>query len=106
MTEERRPSFARDFPRGPELDALLDAFRRGDYARVRAEGPRLARSSDDEEICRAAETLVDRTRPDRLAVGLLVVTGVLLLALTGYWMVHGKPPPGSGPTTPASGHPR
>ena len=95
MSPERRPSFARDFPASPALDALVDAFSRGDYARVRAEAPRLEKSSDDEAVRAAARTLLERTRPDPLAVRLLVLTGVLLLVLTGWWVAHGKPPGGS-----------
>lgn len=97
MSEQpRRPSFASDFPRTPELDALVDAFERGDYARVRAEGPKLASSTDDAAVRNAAMTLVDRTRPDRLAVGLVALTGVLLVALSVYWIVNGRAPPGGG----------
>ena len=106
MTEERRPSFASDFPRGAELDALVDAFARGDYARVRAEAPRLAGSTEDAAIRRAAQMLAERTKPDPLAVGLLAVTGILLLVVTTYWVMHGKAPPGSGPTKPAIELPR
>jgi hypothetical protein len=97
----RRPAFANEFPRVPALDALVDAFARGDYAHVRAEAPRLATTTDDDAVREAARTLVDRTKPDRLAVGLLVVTGVLLVAMTGYWIVNGKAPPGSAPPKPA-----
>jgi hypothetical protein len=102
----RRPSFASDFPRQPALDALVDAFARGDYAHVRAEAPGLAGSTEDPAVREAAKTLIERTRPDRLAVGLLVLTGLLLAAMTGYWIVNGKPPPGSGPTRPTIEHPR
>jgi hypothetical protein len=98
--ESRRPSFASDFPRVPELDALVDAFERGDYARVRAEGPKIASSSEDAAVRAAAATLVDRTRPDRLAVGLVALTGVLLLALSAYWIIHGKAPHESAPPSP------
>jgi hypothetical protein len=95
--ESRRPSFASDFPRVQELDALVDAFERGDYARVRAEGPKLASSAEDAAVRAAAATLVDRTRPDRLAVALIALTGVLLVTLSLYWILHGKAPPESAP---------
>ena len=101
MSLERRPSFARSFPASPELDALVDAFARGDYARVRAEAPKLEKAADDDAVRAAARTLVDRTRPDPLAVRLLLLTGVLLLVLTGWWVVHGKAPAGPSQTTPA-----
>jgi hypothetical protein len=106
MDDRRRPAFANDFPREAALDALVDAFARGDYAHVRAEGPRLAASTDDPAVREAARTLVDRTKPDRLAVGLLVLTGLLLAVMTGYWVVNGAAPPGSGPTKPPIEHPR
>jgi hypothetical protein len=106
MDERRIPAFATEFPRNIELDALVDAFARGDYAHVRAEGLRLAGSADDAAVRDAARTLVDRTKPDRLAVGLLVVTGVLLAVMTGYWVVNGKAPPGSAPPRPGVEHPQ
>jgi hypothetical protein len=70
------------------LDALVDAFVRGDYARVRAEGLKLADSADAEDVRRAAKTLVVRTGPDPLAVWLLVLAGALLVVVSGYWIVH------------------
>lgn len=101
MSPERRPSFARSFPASPELDTLVDAFARGDYARVRAEAPKLEQAAEDDAVRAAARTLVDRTRPDPLAVRLLLLTGVLLVVLTGWWVVHGKAPAGATQTTPA-----
>src|SRR5580704_6936088 len=99
MSVERRPSFAARFPASPELDALVDAFARGDYARVRAEAPRLEQASADEAVRAAAKTLVERTQPDPLAVKLLVATGALLVVLAGWWMVHAKAPTGASPPT-------
>jgi hypothetical protein len=86
MDPDRRPSFARDFPRTPTLDALVQAFAKGDYARVRAEGRELAQSEGDEGVRRAARTLVARTNPDPLALWLLVLAGALLVLLSGYWI--------------------
>jgi hypothetical protein len=97
MPSRGRPPFARDFPRTVALDELVEAFARGNYAWVRAEGPRLAESAQDESVRRAACTLVARTAPDPLAVWLLVLTGVLLIALSAYWIAHGKRPPSSAP---------
>jgi hypothetical protein len=96
----RRPSFASGFPASPELDALVDAFARGDYATVRAEAPVLEKASDDEAIRAAARTLVERTEADPLAVRLLLAAGVLLLVLAGWWIVHAKAPPGATQTSP------
>jgi hypothetical protein len=88
------PPFARDFPHDAELDALVAAFSRGDYGRVRAEGAALARETKDEAIGRAAQELVDRTRPDPLAVALLGLAALLLVILTAWAIAHGKAPPG------------
>jgi hypothetical protein len=99
-----RPLFARDFPAVPELDALVEAFARGDYARVRSEGPKLAASAQGEEVRRAAQILVSRTAPDPLAVWLLVLAGGLLIVLSVYWIDHGKPP-GSAPSAPRTTSP-
>ena len=97
MDPARRPSFAKDFPSHEALDVLVDAFARGDFARVRADARQLAVDASDEDVRRAARTLYDRTRPDPLAVGLVAVTAVLLIALSAYWMVNGKPPPSETP---------
>jgi len=87
MADARRPTFSRAFPRVAELDALVDAFARGDYATVRARAPELARS-DDEALRGAARTLVERTKPDPLLLGLLVITALLLLVVAGYWAIN------------------
>jgi hypothetical protein len=92
MPDARIPSFAREFPKAPELDALVDAFARGNYAEVRARAPRLAESSDDDRVRRAARRLVEHTRPDPLAVAILALTAALLLGLGGFWMIYGKAP--------------
>jgi hypothetical protein len=92
MPMDRRPSFASAFPASAELDALVEAFARGDLAHVRAEGPRLERKSEDEAVRAAARTLVERTEADPLAVKLMLLTGALLVLLTGWWIVHGQAP--------------
>jgi hypothetical protein len=99
MPLDDRPSFASAFPASPELDALVEAFARGDYARVRAEAPKLERVSEEEGVRAAAKTLRERTEPDPLAVKLMLLTGALLVLLTGWWIVHGKAPAGATPTT-------
>jgi hypothetical protein len=85
---DRRPAFARDFPEEPRLDALVQAFADGDYARVRRDAPELAKTADRDEVKRAATELVQRTKADPLMVLLLVLTGVLLLALSAYWVAR------------------
>jgi hypothetical protein len=83
------PPFARNFPKDPRLDALVLAFKDGNYARVRRDAPGVAKASESDEVKRAAEELVRRTNADPLMKWLLVVTGVLLVALSGYWMTRG-----------------
>jgi hypothetical protein len=97
MTSERRPSFSRSFPRVPELDALVDAFARGDYRRARAEARKLERLSEDAAVRQAARTLIERTNPDALALTLLALAALLFIVMTGWWIAHGKPPPVNGP---------
>jgi hypothetical protein len=99
MPLDHRPSFASAFPVSPELDTLVEAFARGDYARVRAEAPKLEIASEEQAVRAAARTLVERTAPDPLAVKLLLLTGALLVLLTGWWIVHGKAPAGATPMT-------
>jgi hypothetical protein len=92
METPRIPSFAREFPRSPELDALVEAFVRGDYAAVRSGAPSLERSSGDPSIQQAARTLIERTRPEPLAVTLLAIAVMLLVALAVWAVAHGKAP--------------
>jgi hypothetical protein len=88
----QRPSFAERFPRSPRLDAIVDAFARSDYARVRAEASALERTTDDPEIKTAARTLIERTRPDPLAIGLLALGAVLLVVFALWAVSNGHPP--------------
>jgi hypothetical protein len=86
--------FAEAFPEGvPELDALVAAFAEGDYRRVREEAPKLAAKSDDEAVRRAAEVLVQRTRPEPAIVWLVGLTAALLVFLSLWWIVHAHAPP-------------
>jgi hypothetical protein len=82
------PSFARSFPEDPRLDALVEAFARGDYARVRREVPELVKTAESDEVKRAARELVHRTKADPLMVVLLALTFALLAGLSLYWMAH------------------
>jgi len=104
--QQSRPLFAEGFPPDPKLDALVEAFSRGDFAHVRREGPRLARDGADEGVSKAAQVLVDRTSPDAFTQGLLGLAGLLLLALAGWWIAHGKAPPGPAPAAPHVEHVR
>jgi hypothetical protein len=92
MDPSRIPTFARTFPRSPELDALVEAFARGDYAAVRAGASSLARASGDPAVQEAARTLVERTRPEPLTVALLAIAAVLLVVLAAWAIQNGKAP--------------
>ena len=94
-----RPSFARDFPRTDAIDALVHAFACGNYALVRREAPKVIHSEQADDVRSAARTLLERTKPDPLAVRLLWIAAALLVALTAYWVVNGKAPP------PEASHP-
>jgi hypothetical protein len=82
------PTFARDFPSEARLDALVRAFAKGDYARVRREAPTLAKTADRDDVKLAARTLLDRTKADPLMIVILMLTGALLLMLSSYWWAH------------------
>jgi hypothetical protein len=86
-----RPAFARDFPREARLDALVRAFADGDYARVRRDAAKIAETAERDDVKLAARALLDRTRADPLTIGLLSLTGALLLALSLYWWTHNGP---------------
>lgn len=93
-----------DYPKHPDLDALVAAFHAGDYRRVRDEAPKLAAREDvDEDVRGAARDLRSRIEADPLAKMLLAVTGALLLLLTAYWIskAAGGPPKGTTPAPPA-----
>jgi len=78
------PPFARDFPDHPELRRLVTAFELGRHDVVREGAPRLAESTDDPEVARAARELRRRLDADPLAVKLLVGAFVLLALLTAW----------------------
>jgi hypothetical protein len=95
-----RPAFAANFPGDPELDALVEAFERGDHARVRREAPRLAERASSPEVGRAAGELRARLDPDPTSLTLLAIACALFVALTGYYFTHPHEP-GPSPTAPA-----
>ncbi|MRG94782.1 hypothetical protein [Polyangium spumosum] len=82
------PSFAARFPRDEALDALLAAFERGDYGRVREDGARLVKSTEDPAVRRAAEELLRRIEPDPLAKYMLLAACVLLAFFTVWYFSH------------------
>ncbi len=87
------PAFAKDFPANDELTRLVDAFARGDYATVRADAPKLAASTDDVAVKRAANTLRRRIEPDPTSKVLLALAALLLAFLSLWWVTHDGPPP-------------
>lgn len=95
--QQSRPAFAKGFPTDARVDALVAAFARGDYAQVRLAGLKLAQEATDDAVRQAALTLVERTSPDRLTKVLLALAAALLVLLSTYWIVHGKPPAFPGP---------
>ncbi|HXX68012.1 MAG TPA: hypothetical protein VEK07_12550 [Polyangiaceae bacterium] len=102
MPSDARPPFAADFPRDPELDAAVESFVNGNYAKVRADGARILASDAEESVKRAARALVERTTPAPLALALLGLTALLVAAVGGWWVLHGKAPiPPAAHATPA-----
>lgn len=89
--DARRPSFARGFPEDAELDALVEAFASGNYARVRAEAPALAERTDRDDVRAAARLLRERLEPDPLAKSLLLLTAALLVGLSFWFVAHPAP---------------
>jgi hypothetical protein len=103
-----RPYFARAYPKNAELEALVAAFDRGDYATVRTDAPALAARAGDPAVKRAAEDLARRIQPDSLSAALVVIgAGLLLFLVYTYWGHaphddHNAPAPsGPAPTAPA-----
>jgi hypothetical protein len=96
-----RPPFAESYPREATLDELVRAFEAGDYARVREGAPNLAVSTEDAAVRASALDLRSRIDADPIAKWMLIFTGVLLVALTVWWVVHAHtPPPGGSRPTP------
>jgi hypothetical protein len=89
LSKDEVPAFARGFPDDPRLEALVLAFKQGNYAKVRSAAPDVVREAENLDVKRAAEELVKRTKADPLMVWLLVLTGLLLLTLSAYWTTRG-----------------
>jgi hypothetical protein len=91
------PAFAREFPRTPDLDELVAAFTRGDFRTVRERAPKLAASTTNERVKKAAMLLRERIEPDPTAKFLFVFAAALLVFLTCWWVAHDGP---EGASTP------
>ncbi len=85
---DRRPAFARSYPRSPELDRLLLAFEAGNYGLVRTEAAALAERSDDQALRDAALDLRRRIEPGPTAIYLWAIGVALLLFLFGYYLMQ------------------
>ena len=89
MKDWGRPRFADDFPDDPDLAALVDRFAEGNYRAVRDGVPALKDKPDD--VMRAARRLLAATEPDPTAKLLFAMTGLLLVFLAAYWILHDRP---------------
>ncbi len=83
-----RPRFVLSFPSDPELDRLVAAFERGDFAAVRAGAMPLAERAEDERVRDAALELRRRIDPDPLIRYLLLASVVLLVVLVLHAYAH------------------
>lgn len=90
--DDGRPAFARAWPRTPALDALVDAFVRGDYGHVRTEAPALASRTSDDAEKRAALELRRRIDPDPVSLVLVGVAVALLLVLAFHYLTNNHAP--------------
>lgn len=83
-----RPPFARDYPKDPEIDALLALFEAGDYGGLRER----ARSVDskDEKVRAAVQDLIARTEPDPAMRWIFLGILALLLVVTAYWLTRSR----------------
>jgi hypothetical protein len=84
------PAFASAYPASEELDELLGAFERGNYAHVREGARELAERSDDARVRGAALDLLRRISPDATSVYLLLVAVGLLVFLYAYYLSHAQ----------------
>jgi hypothetical protein len=80
----KRARFLESLPDDATLRELAEAFEAGNYARVRAEAPKLAKSSEREDVRAAATDLLQRIEPDPLVKYLFVLAVLLLLAITAF----------------------
>jgi hypothetical protein len=82
------PAFAKGFPRDPALDRLVALFEQGNYAQVRKDAATLLKSTEDAAVRRAVKDVLERLRPDPLALYLLVAAAALLAVLAGWYWTH------------------
>jgi hypothetical protein len=90
--DDSRPTFARAMPHDPVIEWLLAAYTAGDFARVRRDAARVIAGDGDAKVKDAARVIAQRTSADPMAVALVVITAVLLVALSVWWVLHDGPP--------------
>ena len=83
-----RPAFSRAYPPDAELDELVRAFDRGDFATVRRRAPELAERTKDDEVKAAALDLRRRIEPSPTALILIGLGLTLLLFLFQHHLRH------------------
>jgi hypothetical protein len=97
-TEPERPLFTEGWPVSADLDRLLAAFERGNYAFVREEAPKVAARTKNAKVKAAALDLRRRIDPAPLS-GILILVGIgILVVLAGHYL--GKHNPGAPPAAP------
>jgi hypothetical protein len=84
-----RPHFVTQLPKHPALDALVDAFERGDFGYVRAQAPALLSSATEPDVKQAITELRRRIDPDP-TVKLLLALAVLTFGFLAAWAYLGR----------------
>jgi len=82
-----RPRFARNYPKTPEIAALLDAFAGGNYGYVRKRARELS-SHDDEATRAAAGDLARRISADPTSIYVWLLGVGLLVFLYAYYLTQ------------------
>lgn len=80
-----RPRFIATFPDDPALNALVQAFERGDFGYVRSNAGKVIESSTSSEVKAAAAELRRRIDPDPSVALLLGLAAAVFLFLV-FWV--------------------
>lgn len=83
---DARPPFAQDYPKDPEIEALLALFEAGDYGAMRERAKKL--ESRDEGVRLAVRDLVARTEPDPAMRWIFLGILAMILGVTAYWLTR------------------
>src|SRR5437879_10901431 len=93
-TESSASKSESPLPDDEDLALLEEAFEAGNYRKVRQGAERIASSDKSDDVKAAARALRSRTEPSRTQLALLVITGVLVVVLSGYEIFeHGRNAP-------------